>query len=294
MALKPSVRAVLVWANGRFVAHWRGLCAIGLLAALVPAIGMALEHDDHRAFASWMVLGIGAIGQLILLLCTAAMILLVTEPEPAGAFVALADAFRVAPRLIAVRIVAAIAQWVPLFALGYVLAGPPVGFLVAAIAAVPLAFVCRLGFASAVIERTGPLVAIPHAFYRASAAGFGITFAFGLLIALIEQVPLFACWWIANRIFLPELITFVPPFPPGTLPQGTLPPGLDLSKLPFPGRIGSGIPWGAYPVIQIVMVPVLAYATTVFAGAALAFAAADPITVRRPAGARIEGRQSES
>lgn len=281
--MKPSIPAVFGWANGRFVAHWPGLFAIGLIAVLVPVTTIALERGDRNALGLWAQLAIGGIEQAIALLCTAAMILLVTEPEPARPAAALGAAVRAAPRLIAAGIVAGIAQWVPLFALTYVLGGSGFAKIIAAIAAVPLAFVCRLGYASAVIERMKPLVAISEGFYRASAAGIGITVAFGLLIAAIEQLPPLALLWAANRIFPPELLTFGPLFPSGTVPQASLPPGMAGMVLPHPGRFGSGIPWGAFVAMRVVMVPLMAYVATIFAGAAIAFAAADPITVRRPA-----------
>jgi hypothetical protein len=284
LTLKPSVRAVFTWANGRFSAHWPGLFAIALLAQTVPVIRMVLEHGNRKAFHPWVGVGIAGLEELMLLLCTAAMVLLVTESDPVRTSDALRAAFRDAPRLVVVRIVAALAQWGPAIALGVLLGGTrSVLTFVVSLVMVPWAFVCRLAFAGAVVERTGPLVALRHAFRRSGYAGLGIVCAFAFLIALIEQSPPPIWLWIANQIFPPELVTFRTPFPPGTLPAGTFPAGMSPFSIPVPGRFGSGIPWGAYPVIRIVMIPIFAYVATLFAGAALDFADADPSTERAPA-----------
>jgi hypothetical protein len=290
LTLKPSVRAVFLWANGRFSAHWPGLFAIGLLAQTVPILRMALEHGNRKALHPWVGLGIAGLEELMLLLCTAAMMLLVTGPDPARATDALRSAFHDSPRLVAVRVATALAQWAPAIGLALLLRGARSVVLtfVVSIVMVPLGFVCRLAFAGAVVERTGPLVALRNAFRRASFAGLGSVFAFAILIiALIEQVPPLIWVWIANQVFPPELVTVPPPFPPGTFPSGTFPAGTFPFSTPVPGRFGSGIPWAAYPVIRILMIPIFAYVATLFAGAALDFADADPNVEQKPVKAGI-------
>jgi hypothetical protein len=286
LTLKPSVRAVFTWANGRFSAHWPGLFAIGLLAQTVPVVRMLIEHGNRKAFHPWVGLGIAGLEELMLLLCTAAMVLLVTEPDPVRASDALRAAFRDAPRLVAVRIATALAQWGPAMALAFLTRGARLGLFtfVVSVVMVPWGFVWRLAFAGAVVERTGPLVALQNAFRRASFAGFGTVLAFAfLIIALVEQVPPLIWLWIANQIFPPALVTYTPPFPPGTFPTGTFQGGMSPFSIPVPGRYGSGIPSEAYPVIRVVMIPIFAYVATLLAGAALDFADADPNAERKPA-----------
>jgi hypothetical protein len=271
--MRPSIRAVFGWANERFSAHWPGLFAIGFLATLIPVIRMVLEQGNRNAFHPYVGFGIAAVEELVLLLCTAAMILLVTEPEPTSASAALGAAFRAAPRLIVTRIVTGLVVLIPTFALAYATGGQRVGVLIFLVGVVmlPIGFICRLAFADAVIERTGPFVALRDAFRRGGVAGVGLTFGFAfVIVSLIEQCPPLIFVWIANAIFPPTAVPFNP------FPTGALPPSIPGLPLQIPGRFGSGIPWEVLPLLRIALIPINGYVATLFAGAALDFADATP------------------
>lgn len=197
----PSVRAIFAWANERFSDHWPGLFAIGFLVALVPLARMVLEQGDAGALHPWVGWGFVIAGELVLLLGTAAMVLLVIKPPDGRSSEAMREALADAPRLVAVKIAAGIVRWLPALALAAAItaiAGPRnVGLtFVTGVALLPLAFVSQIAFASAVIERTGPIEAVVRAFRRATDAGLGTVFALAILIALVEQSrPWCSCGW---------------------------------------------------------------------------------------------------
>jgi hypothetical protein len=271
---QPSVRGIFAWANARLGEHWPGLFAIALASGIIPVARLAITHRSvpaSNAAADW---ALTLLQELLLLLCTAAMVLLVMRPRGARARDAAHDALAEAPRLVAVKIATALVLVVPTIALGWI--AMLFGALLAlpfALVVAPLAFVCRLAFTGAVIERSGPVRALLDAFRRAKLSGFWLVVGLTILFSLVEQVPPMIFAWMANVVFPPAPLSVPLPHVPGhAMPQ--LPsrfPGMTI-----PGPFGSAIPWGAHVVMLLADMPFFAYLTVLYAGAALAFADTEP------------------
>jgi|GEM_PF-6862689 len=263
MVQRPTITGIVAWSNERFVEHRLGLFALALVAAIVPVA-------RHARFD-----GLTAIGQeFVLLLCTAAMALLVLRPKGARAIDAAGEVLGDAPRLVMVKIAtSALGRFVP-FLLAFAAFGPRNGTLVIIIwlLAIPLAFVCQLAFVSAVIERTGPVEALADAFRRARVSGLPIVAGLSILFAVIERAPSAIFTFIANTVFPPaDVPTSFPHFPDMGIPFPAFP------AVMLPGRYGSAIPWFANAIITIANVPFFAYLTVLYTGAALSFADTDPV-----------------
>lgn len=277
---QPSIRGIFAWANARFGERWPGLFAIALVSTMIPVARLAITHQSAPASVTVTYWAITLVQELLLLLCTAAMVLLLIRADGARARDAVRDAVADAPRLVLVKIVSALVLAVPTYALAVLMIALQVvldglSFLLMepiALVVAPLAFLCRLAFTGAVIERSGPVGAVLDAFRRAKFSGLRIVVLLTVLFALVEQVPPMVFAWMANAIFPPAPVPFVLPHYPGhTTPK--LPPGYPLT---LPGVTGSGIPWGAHVVMLMANLPFFAYLTALYAGAALAFAETEP------------------
>jgi hypothetical protein len=262
-----------MWANERFGEHWPGLFAIALVSAIIPVSRMVITHEHtpkSSTTAGWVL---AMVQELALLLCTAAMVLLVLRPRGARAIDAAREALADTPRLVLVKIATALVRWVPAFALGAVVVGLGGGLLtiIFGFLLMPLAFVCQLAFTGAVIERSGPFAAVQDAFHRARLSGFGIVVGLAILFSIVDQLPPVIFAYLANVVFPPTPIPLPwPQFPGHTIPQPAF-PGMTM-----PGKFGSAIPWGAHVVMLLADMPFFAYVTVLYTGAALAFADTEP------------------
>lgn len=271
---RPSVRGIFAWANARLGEQWPGLFAIALVSGIIPVARLVMTHRSTPTSATAVDWTITLTQELLLLLCTAAMVLLVVRPDGARARDAARDALADTPRLVLVKISTALVAFVPAFAVAGLAMALGGGLIVVfGLVLAPIAFLSRLAFAGAVIEGSGPVGAVLDALRRAKLSGLGIVVGLTILFALVEQVPPLIFAWIANAVFPPAPVPFVLPHVPGhTMPQ--LPP--EFPGLTLPGRFGSGIPWGAHVVMLLADMPFFAYLTALYAGAALAFADTEP------------------
>jgi hypothetical protein len=263
-----SIGAIFAWANRRMDAHWPGLFAIAIVVALVPMLRIVLEQGDPKALHPWVGVGFAVVAELAMLLGTAAIVLLAAGPDADGPTAervveSARQALHDGPRLVAVWIAAALVRWIPALALARVfLGGGGLLTLIGGLLLLPLAFVCHVAFAGAVMERTGPFNAIVNAFHRASRRGLGLVVGLSLLVALVDQLPPVVIVWVANLFFPPALVHVTSPLIPQTM-------------MPFPmtvsGRFGSGIPWQARLVMLLLYAPIRAYVAVLYAAAAVAF-----------------------
>ena len=271
------MRAIFGWANERYSDHWPGLFAIGFIVAIIPLTRIALEQGDPNALHPGVRIGLFLGYELVLLLGTAAMVLLATSPEDARASEAWRDVLRDWPRLILVKIATALVRWLPAIAAGALIRGigPGAGIIVLLAAALmlPFGFVSQMAFASAVIERTGPFAAIERAFRRAIYGGLWTLWVAAFLFSLVESLPVVFVW-VANIFFPPSMVPYTLPRVPGF--------GFPLPPMSLPGPFGSGIPWWMIMMLRLATIPVLGYVAALYAGAALEFAGADTSTREKP------------
>jgi hypothetical protein len=269
---EPSLGAIFAWANERFNDQWPGLFAIGFAGSIVPLTRMVLEQGDAKALHPWVGLGIAALQELVLLLVTAAMVLLVAGPITTRASDTLREVIDDAPRLIVVKIVATLARWIPTLIVAYGIAriaGPhSVMLLVASVALLPLDFLSKIAFAGAVMERTGPFEALKRAYDRTIENGVAMAFVLALIFSIVDQLPPIVFLWVANLFFPPHPIAYVPHIPARDFPY-PLPP------MSLPGRFGSGIPWWFHGIILLAAMPFFAYVTSLYAAATLEFGGYD-------------------
>ena len=221
---RPSVTGIVAWATARFSEHRLGLLVLALAAAIIAVARVALANvfaPSRPPFDALLTLA----QALVLLLCTAAMVLLVIRPPGARVTDAVGEALN-APRLVIVKIATAVLPWL----LSLALAGAANGMrngtvaIVIWLLSVPLAFVCQLAFVSAVIEETGPRDAIADAFRRARLSGVPIVVGLSILLALLESGPNAIPTLVAHEIFPPpDVPVYFPAFPGVTLPLPSLP-----------------------------------------------------------------------
>jgi len=269
---RPSVTGIIAWSNARFGEHRAALFALGLVAAIVPLARLAIGHEQAPEPLASMHSLTTIAHQLVVLLCTAAMVLLLIRPKEAPAFDAVREAVDDAPRLVLVKIAMAFVRWLPSLLLPVVAYGlrSGEGAIIVWLLLVPLGFVCQLAFASAVIERTGPVGALEAAFRRARICGLPIVFGLSAVFAVVEYAPPAIFAFIANAIYPPADVPIMFPVFPGidVLPAS-------LGAYTRPGDFGSAIPWGAHIAMLLANIPFFAYLTVLYTGAALSFADAD-------------------
>lgn len=270
---RPSVTGIIAWSNARFGEHRAALFGLGLVAAIVPLARLAIGHEQAPERLPSMHSLTTIAHELVVLLCTAAMVLVVIRPKEAPAFDAVREAVADAPRLVLVKIATALVRWLPSLMFPVVAFGlrSGEGAIIIWLLLVPLGFICQLAFASAVIERSGPVGALEAAFRRARVCGLPIVFGLSAVFAVVEYAPTAIFAFIANAIYPPADV-------PITFPAF---PGIDIPPASFPvftrpGEFGSAIPWGIHIVMLLANVPFVAYLTVLYAGAALSFADADP------------------
>jgi len=266
---RPSVTGIVAWSTARFSEHRLGLLALALAAAIVPVARVVLAPVPRTPLDSVLVWG----EQLVLLLSTAAMVLLVIRPPGEPAMDAVREVVDDAPRLVVVKIATAALPWLLSLVLAVAVYGARNGNLAIVIwlLMVPLAFVCQIAFVSATIERTGAIDAIRDAFRRARRSGVPIVLGLSILLALIDRGPVALCTLVANGIFPPpDVPVFFPTFPGITIPHESLP------VFTRPGEYASAIPWIAHAVIALANVPFFAFVTVLYTGTALSFADTDP------------------
>lgn len=255
------IAAIFAWATERTRSEWLQLYAVGLIMSIIPIVRLPFA-DALQKLNPAIPLALALLQELVLLLVTAAMVLIVVRPPGLGAAEAAREAISDAPRLTAVKLATAAIRWLPGLAIGFLL-GRAV-LVIVGLLFIPVAFLCQVAYVGAVIERTGPLAAIANTYRRARLCDLHALLGMSVLVALVEQLPPLVIAWFANAIFPPASVAV--PFPLPHAAQWPYP-----TTMTVPGRAGSGIPWGAHVVMLLLDLPFFVYATVLYAGAALSF-----------------------